>query len=118
MSQKIYLMKSPNDLYSLTLSFNGWLADYYFTDVLTFQMSSGGVWLRLQYLEITDEEFSSQLSSLPQTDVVALQAALEWAACSKQPGSTGVVAVSVDGGEIFLVLEVVHVVVVPLHPAT
>ena len=72
MSQKIYLMKSPNDLYSLTLSFNGWLADYYFTDVLTFQMSSGGVWLRLQYLEITDEEFSSQLSSLPQTDIVAL----------------------------------------------
>ena len=69
-------------------------------------------------MEITDEEFSSQLSSLPQTDVVALQAALEWAACSKQAGSTGVVAVSVDGGEIFLVLEVVHVVVVPLHPAS
>ena len=55
--------------------------------------------------------------SLPQTDIVSLQAALKWSPSSEQSGSTGVVAVSVDGGQVFLVLEVVHVVVVSLHPA-
>ena len=56
-------------------------------------------------------------ASLPQTDIVSLQATLQWPPGSEQSGSTGVVAVSVDGGQVFLVLEVVHVVVVPLHPA-
>ena len=56
--------------------------------------------------------------SLPQTDIVSLQAALQRSSSSEEPGSTGVVAVGVDGGQVLLVLEVVHVVVVPLHPAS
>ena len=77
---------------------------------------------------ITDyEELSRELvlwhqeppgASLPETDVVALQATLQRAPSSEQSGSAGVVAVSVDGGQVLLVLEVVHVVVVPLHPAS
>ena len=57
-------MKKDNLHYKVTenlfdgISFNGRLADDYFTDVLAYQMSSVVwlVWLRLQYLRITDDE--------------------------------------------------------------
>ena len=55
--------------------------------------------------------------SLPQTDIVSLQATLERSSSSEQSGPTGVVAVSVDGGQVVVVREVVHVVVVPLYQA-
>lgn len=56
--------------------------------------------------------------SLPQTYVVTLKATLQRTSRSKESGAAGVVTVSVDGREILLVLEGVHIHVVTLHPAS
>ena len=55
--------------------------------------------------------------SLPQSDVVSLEAALQRAPGREESGAAGVVAVAVDGGQILLGLELVYVLIVSLHPA-
>ena len=56
--------------------------------------------------------------SLPQADVVSLQAALKRTSRSKEASSAGVVAVGVDGRDVLLGLVLVHVLLVSLHPSS
>ena len=73
----------------------------------------------LYTLDITDTDITGSCCdmSLPQPNVVPLQPALERASRGKKSCSAIIVTMTVDGGRVFLGLELIHVLVIPLHPA-